>query len=136
MHTYLQYLQLDCCQRDLPSQSPRWVTIILYAVLLWAIYTHCNGVIVYHVVCLCLGIGAALGQLGWWSGTFFMGEVGPVLFSSPLKTSGTFYFFAGMYSLAILHILLLLPETKVCTNTQFNAVLLRFTGTGTKLGKY
>lgn len=67
----------------------------------------------YYDIIVLLGIGAALGQLGWWSGTFFMGEVGPILLSSPLKTSGTFYFFAGMYILAILHILLLLPETKV-----------------------
>ena len=60
-----------------------------------------------------VGIGAALGQLGWWSGTVFMGEIGPVLLSSPLQTSGTFYLFAGMCFLAFLHALLLVPETKV-----------------------
>ena len=60
------------------------------------------------------GIGAALGQLGWWSGTLLMGEVGPVLLSSPLQTPGTFYLFGGLYVLAILHVLFLLPETKVC----------------------
>ena len=60
-----------------------------------------------------VGIGAALGQLGWWSGTFLMGEIGPVLLAPPLKTPGTFYLFAGMYSLAALHVLLFLPETKV-----------------------
>ena len=63
--------------------------------------------------CCIVGIGAALGQLGWWSGTVFMGEVGPVLLSSPLQTSGTFYLFAGMCFLAFLHALLLIPETKV-----------------------
>ena len=63
--------------------------------------------------CYITGIGAALGQLGWWSGTVFMGEVGPVLLSSPLQTSGTFYLFAGMCFLAFLHALLLIPETKV-----------------------
>ena len=62
------------------------------------------------------GIGAALGQLGWWSGTFLMGEIGPVLLAPPLKTPGTFYLFAGMYSLAALHVLLFLPETKVQWN--------------------
>ena len=63
------------------------------------------------------GIGAALGQLGWWSGTLLMGEVGPVLLSSPLQTPGTFYLFGGLYVLAILHVLFLLPETKVCDMT-------------------
>lgn len=66
-----------------------------------------------RVVMVRLGIGAALSQLGWWGGTFLMGEVGPVFLSSSLKTPGTFYFFAGMYVLAILHVLFLLPETKV-----------------------
>ena len=66
--------------------------------------------------CCIIGIGAALGQLGWWSGTVFMGEVGPVLLSSPLQTSGTFYLFAGMCFLAFLHALLLIPETKVINN--------------------
>lgn len=42
-----------------------------------------------------------------------MGEIGPVLLSSPLRTSGTFYLFAGMCFLAFLHALLLIPETKV-----------------------
>ena len=60
-----------------------------------------------------IGIGAALSQLGWWSGTFLMGEIGPILLSSSLKTLGTFYLFAGMYSLAALHVLFFLPETKV-----------------------
>lgn len=68
---------------------------------------------VQHTFLTAIGIGAALGQLGWWSGTVFMGEVGPVLLSSPLRTSGTFYIFAGMCFLAFLHALLLIPETKV-----------------------
>ena len=61
------------------------------------------------------GIGAALSQLGWWGGTVLMGEVGPILLSSPLRTPGTFYLFAGTYVLVFLHVLLLLPETKVST---------------------
>ena len=44
-----------------------------------------------------------------------MGELGPVLLSSPLKTSGTLYLLSGMCLLAFLHVLLLLPETKVRT---------------------
>ena len=75
-------------------------------------YTICARDTVLHT-CIYVGIGAALSQLGWWSGTFLMGEIGPVLLSSPLKTPGTFYLFAGMYSLAALHVLLFLPETKV-----------------------
>ena len=47
-----------------------------------------------------------------------MGEVGPILLSSPLKTPGTFYFFAGTYVLVFLHVLLLLPETKVLVTNQ------------------
>ena len=65
-----------------------------------------------------IGIGAALGQLGWWSGIVLMGEVGPLLFSSPLKTSGTFYLFGVICFLASLHSLLLIPETKVTVYTQ------------------
>ena len=42
-----------------------------------------------------------------------MGEVGPILLSSPLKTAGTFYLLSGMCLVAFLHVLLLLPETKV-----------------------
>ena len=42
-----------------------------------------------------------------------MGEVGPILLSSPLRTPGTFYLFAGTFVLVFLHVLLLLPETKV-----------------------
>ena len=67
--------------------------------------------------CCIVGIGAALGQLGWWSGTVFMGEVGPVLLSSPLQTSGTFDLFTGMCFLAFLHALLLIPETKVINDS-------------------
>lgn len=59
------------------------------------------------------GVGGALGQLGWWGGTFLMGEIGPVLISSPLRTFGTFYLLSGMCLLAFLHVLFLLPETKV-----------------------
>ena len=46
-----------------------------------------------------------------------MGEIGPVLISSPLKTSGTFYLLSGMCLVAFLHVLLLLPETKVPTSS-------------------
>ena len=62
---------------------------------------------------VCIGVGAALSQLGWWGGTILMGEVGPILLSSPLRTPGTFYVFAGTFALVFLHVLLLLPETKV-----------------------
>ena len=66
-----------------------------------------------YTVDLFTGMGIALGLLGWWGGTFLMGQVGPVLLSSPLKTDGTFYLLSGMCLLAFLHVLLLLPETKV-----------------------
>ena len=65
---------------------------------------------------VCTGVGAALSQLGWWGGTMLMGEVGPILLSSPLRTPGTFYLFAGTFVLVFLHVLLLLPETKVSSN--------------------
>ena len=61
----------------------------------------------------CIGISAALSQLGWWGGILVLGQIGPVLIASPLKTSGTFYIFSGMCLLAFLHSLLLIPETKV-----------------------
>ena len=60
-----------------------------------------------------------------------MGEVGPVLLSSPLKTSGTFYFLSGMCLLAFLHVLVLIPETKarmflICFCINLNLLLLCF----------
>ena len=60
-----------------------------------------------------IGISAALSQIGWWGGIFLLGEIGPILISSPLKTSGTLYFLSGMCLLAFLHVLFLIPETKV-----------------------
>ena len=77
------------------------------------------------------GLSAALSQLGWWGGIFLLGEVGPVLLSSPLKTSGTFYFLSGMCLLAFLHVLVLIPETKarmflICFYIQLNLMLLYF----------
>lgn len=59
------------------------------------------------------GISAALSQLGWWGGIILLGEIGPVLISSPLKTSGTFYLLSGACLMAFLHVLLFIPETKV-----------------------
>ena len=79
-------------------------------------YIHHISKIIAMYIYMDVGIGVALSQLGWWGGTFLMGEVGPVLFSSPLKIPGTFYLFAVLYILAFLHVLLLLPETKVCVN--------------------
>lgn len=87
-----------------------------------------------------VGIGAALGQLGWWSGTVFMGEIGPILLSSQLRTSGTFYLFAGMCFLAFLHALLLIPETKVIKSMPglqiYVPIKLGFGAAGTKFGKH
>ncbi len=67
----------------------------------------------YTFLSVRIGIGAALSQLGWWGGTVLMGQVGPILLSSSLRTPGTFYLFAGTFVLVFLHVLLLLPETKV-----------------------
>ena len=60
-----------------------------------------------------IGISAALSQLGWWGAIFLLGEIGPILISSPLKSSGTLYFLSGMCLIAFLHVLFLIPETKV-----------------------
>ena len=60
-----------------------------------------------------VGVGAALGQVGWWGGTFLMSEIGPVLLSSPLRTYGTFYLLTGICALSYLYVLFLVPETKV-----------------------
>lgn len=60
-----------------------------------------------------LGISAALSQIGWWGGILILGEIGPILISSPLKTSGTLYFLSGMCLVAFLHVLFFIPETKV-----------------------
>ncbi len=64
-----------------------------------------------------IGISAALSQIGCWGGIIILGEIGPVLISAPLKTSGTLYFLSGMCLVAFLHVLLFIPETKV-TNTK------------------
>ena len=60
-----------------------------------------------------VGISAALSQIGWWSGIILLDEVGPILISSRLRTYGTFYLLSGMCLLAFLHVLFLIPETKV-----------------------
>lgn len=60
-----------------------------------------------------VGVGTALGQVGWWGGTFLMSEIGPVLLSSPLRTYGTFYLLTGICALSYLYVLFLVPETKV-----------------------
>ena len=96
---------LDCCQRDIPTEDKRCVQAVVV-----------GGKFADRIMYMCVGVGAALGQLGWWSGTFLMGEIGPILLSSPLRTSGTFYLFSGMCLLAFLHVLLLIPETKVSEN--------------------
>ena len=62
---------------------------------------------------LSTGISAALSQIGWWGGIILLGEIGPILISSPLQTSGTLYFLSGMCLVAFLHVLFFIPETKV-----------------------
>ena len=69
--------------------------------------------IIYFLVLLYIGISASLSQIGWWGGILLLGEIGPILISSPLKSSGTLYLLSGMCLLAFVHILLLIPETKV-----------------------
>ena len=53
-----------------------------------------------------------------------MAEVGPVLLSSPLRTFGTFYLLTVMCLLAFLHVLFLLPETKVRHATLILSIVL------------
>ena len=65
------------------------------------------------MIIIIIGISAALSQIGWWGGIILLGEIGPVLISSPLKTSGTLYFLSGMCLVAFLHVLFFIPETKV-----------------------
>ena len=70
-----------------------------------------------HLASYCIiffpGFMVSVTNTGVWLGLAIMNQLGPVLASSPLKISGTFFLFASFTLVLFLIVLLLLPETKV-----------------------
>ena len=60
------------------------------------------------------GIAVAIVTVGWWSGNIVIGELSPFLLTS-LGTAGTLLLHSGVCVLVFFFVLLLLPETRVCT---------------------
>lgn len=59
------------------------------------------------------GIAVSITTAANWIGNFIIAMLTPILISSPLGIYGTFYLLCGALFLAVLFVLLTLPETKV-----------------------
>ena len=59
------------------------------------------------------GIAVSITTAANWTGNFVIAMLTPILITSPLKIFGTFYILCGALFLAVLFVLLTLPETKV-----------------------
>ena len=59
------------------------------------------------------GIAVSITTAANWIGNFVIAMLTPILITSPLRIFGTFYLLCGALFLAVLFVLLTLPETKV-----------------------
>lgn len=55
----------------------------------------------------------SISNAGFWIGIVTAGQIGPILVTTPLQISGTFLVFSAIALLLFLHVLFLVPETKV-----------------------
>lgn len=60
------------------------------------------------------GTAVSITTAANWIGNFLVAMLTPVLIASPLRIYGTFYIISGALFMAVIFVLLTLPETKVC----------------------
>lgn len=116
-----------------------WTTHTIELVMWWLITRHWHTIhhwrymkctsqtynAIYTIVILSLtwfpnllkGIAVSVTTTANWMGNFIIALITPLLLNSLLHTYGTFYVLSACLLLAILFVLLTLPETKVRTLT-------------------